>query len=397
VRFSGADLLLKDEAEMKVTRQRMNFALLNFRHARLRARGYLGVLFAALLLVTLAACSDGAPSTTTEASAAVTASDEAATTTEVPQTADPGAAEVLPALEPLTLAEGEKLRVVATTNLVAEVARRVGGEAIELTTLMPLGSDPHTYTPTPEDMRALNDAHVILINGLGLEEALMSTLTELDNPVPVVSVNAGTAPLTYGQATEEGTVATEGQAEAEAATQMHLLDPHTWLSVTNVMVWVDNVVASFAMLDTLNVDDYLSNAGAFQEELTALDAELRAQIDTLPAERRKLVSDHQEFNYFAQDYGFEIVGAVIPGLSTMAEPSAQELAALQDTITAAGVDTIFVADNVDDSAVNQLATDLGLEVVKLYTSSLSEADGPAPDYPTLMRALVNSIVTALAE
>jgi ABC-type Zn uptake system ZnuABC Zn-binding protein ZnuA len=110
-----------------------------------------------------------------------------------------------------------------------------------------------------------------------------------------------------------------------------------------------------------------------------------------------LVTDHQEFNYFAQDYGFEIVGAVIPGVSTMVEPSAQELAALQEAIKAAGVDTIFVAENVDNSVVSQLADDLGLEVVRLYISTLSEADGPAPDYPTLMRALVNSIVTALAE
>jgi ABC-type Zn uptake system ZnuABC Zn-binding protein ZnuA len=108
-------------------------------------------------------------------------------------------------------------------------------------------------------------------------------------------------------------------------------------------------------------------------------------------------TDHHEFNYFAQDYGFEVIGAVIPGVSTMVEPSAQELAALQDLATAAGVNTIFVGQNVEDSVVEQMAQDLGLEVVRLYVSSLSEPDGPAPDYPTFMRALVNSIVTALAE
>lgn len=334
---------------------------------------------------------DAAPAVAEEAGA------EAATTENVPEAADPGAAEVLPAMEPVTLAEGEKLRVVATTSLVADVAKRVGGDAIEVTTLMPLGTDPHSYSPTPQDLRTLNEAHVILINGLGLEEALMPMLTELETPVPVVSVNAGLAPLTYGAGMEAETVANAEEAEEAAADQAHLFDPHTWLSVNNVLLWVDNVAATFAMLDSLNVDSYFSNAAAYQTELTALDEELRAQIDTLPAERRKLVTDHQEFNYFAKDYGFEVIGSVIPGVSTMTSPSAQELAALQEAISAAGVDAIFVGENVNNSVVDQLASDTGIEVVKLYISSLSEADGPAPDYVTLMRANVNAIVSALAE
>jgi ABC-type Zn uptake system ZnuABC Zn-binding protein ZnuA len=312
-----------------------------------------------------------------------------------PVTADPGAAEILPALQPLTLGEEERLRVVATTSLVADVARRVGGDAVEVTMLMPLGVDPHSYTPTPQDLQSLNDAHLILVNGLGLEETLMPMLEELDTPVPVVSVNAGIAPLIYGAATDETQVASEGEAEAEAEEREHLLDPHTWLTVNNVSLWVENVAAVYAMLDTVHVDTFFSNASLYTEELAALETELREVIDTLPADQRKLVSDHLEFNYFAQEYGFEIVGAALPGISTMSAPSAQELAVLQNAVAEAGVDAIFVGENVDDGVVNQLATDLGIEVVKLYTSSLSEADGPAPDYVTLMRALVNAIVSAL--
>jgi ABC-type Zn uptake system ZnuABC Zn-binding protein ZnuA len=352
-----------------------------------------------LLLATLAACGGEATPAETEVAAAVAAAEgnEEAVTGASPVAADPGAAEVLPALEPVTLAEGEQLRVVATTSLVADVARRVGGDAIELTTLMPPGVDPHTYTPTPEDLRTLNDAHLILINGLGLEEALMPMLSELESPVPVVSVNAGMAPLSYGEGTQSEAAVSEEQAEDNVEQQSHLLDPHTWLSVNNVLIWIDNVAAALAMLDTVNVNSFFDNASTFHDELVALDEELRGQIDTLPAERRKLVTDHQEFNYFAQDYGFEIIGAVIPGVSTMVEPSAQELAALQEAITAAGVDTIFVSDNMNSSVIDQMANDLGLEVVRVYSNSLSEPDGPAPDYPTFMRALVNTIVEALAE
>jgi ABC-type Zn uptake system ZnuABC Zn-binding protein ZnuA len=189
----------------------------------------------------------------------------------------------------------------------------------------------------------------------------------------------------------------EAEENTEAQEEAHLLDPHTWLSVNNMLLWVDNVAATFAMVDTLNVDSYFSNAGAYHDELAALDEELFALIDTLPTERRKLVTDHQEFNYFAQEYGFEVIGAVIPGISTMTAPSAQQLAALQEAIQAAEADAIFVGENVDDKVVSQLANDLGLEVVKLYTSSLSDAGGPAPDYPTMMRYNVEAIVGALAE
>jgi manganese/iron transport system substrate-binding protein len=370
---------------MNVTRQ-----LFSFHTAQQAKRMRCWLLLLPILLLTTAACGGGAATTVAGEAVPVV---EGIGVSEEPEQADPGSAEVLPVMEAVTLAEGEKLRVVATTSLVADVVRRVGGEAIELTTLMPLGVDPHSYTPTPEDLRTLNDAHLILINGLGLEEALIPLLTELDNPVPVVSVNAGLAPLTYGEGTESETVTSEEGAEA----QDHLVDPHTWLSVNNVLVWIDNVAGALAMLDTLNVDSYFGNAGAYHDELVALDAELRAQIDTLPAERRKLVTDHREFSYFAQDYGFEIIGAVIPASSTMTSPSAQELAALQELIQAEEVSAIFVGENVDASVVDQLANDLGLEVVKLYTSSLSDADGPAPDYLTLMRYNVNAIVSALAE
>lgn len=352
------------------------------------------VLLSILLLAT-AACNGGTSATLPGDTVAVAeGASESAEDTDVsatPEQADPGAAEVLPGLEPVTLEEGERLNIVASTSLVADVVRQVGGDAVELTTLMPLGTDPHSYTPTPEDLRALNDAHLILINGLGLEEALMPVLTDLDTPVPVVSVNAGIAPLTYGEGTETEAIVSEDTAEDHD----HMLDPHTWLSVNNMLIWVDNVAAALAMLDTANVDSYFSNAGDYHEVLGALHVELLAQIDTLSVEQRKLVTDHREFGYFARDYDFEMIGSVIPASSTLTSPSAQELAALQELIQAEGVSAIFVGESMDASVIDQLANDLGLEVVRLYTSSLSDADGPAPDYPSLMRYNVNAIVTAL--
>lgn len=358
------------------------------------------LLLLSILLLTMAACGGDSAMADDATSVAASTGDSGETVEAVePEQADPGAAEVLPVLDPVTLAEGEKLRVVATTGLVADVVRHIAGDAVDLTTLIPVGTDPHGYAATPEDLRALNDADLILTNGLGLEESLLPILSELDNPVPVVSVNAGLAPLTYGQGTEDEAVESDEEAEAtnEEQKDKDLLDPHTWLSVNNMLVWVDNVAAVLAMLDTANVDDYFSNASAYHDELAELDTELRTQIDTLPEEQRKLVTDHREFNYFANDYGFQVLGSVIPGISTTAAPSAQELAALQDLIKAEGIKAIFVGENVDASVADQVANDLGIDVVKLYTSSLSDADGPAPDYPSMMRHDVEAIVSALAE
>jgi ABC-type Zn uptake system ZnuABC Zn-binding protein ZnuA len=294
----------------------------------------------------------------------------------------------LATLTPVPLADDERLRVVATTNLVADVVRRVGGDAVELTTLMPVGADPHTYTATPQDLRTLADAHVVLVNGLGLEEPLAPVLDTLDGP-PVISVNAGVATRAFGE--EAGHAEEAGDDHAHGG-----IDPHTWLRVANVMVWAENVAAVLAALDPSHAADYTAAGQAYRDELEALDGDLRARLEALPAERRKLVADHDSLGYFADEYGFTVIGALIPSFSTLAAPSAQELAALQDTIRAENVPAIFVETTVSPELANRLARDLGVQVVTLYTGSLSDPNGPAADYPAFMRYNVDAIVAALA-
>jgi ABC-type Zn uptake system ZnuABC Zn-binding protein ZnuA len=344
------------------------------------------VLLAALLLILgTAACGNGPSGDTGSTPAGATApEDDHAGEDHADEQAEEGDVETLPEIAPAQLAAGEKLHVVATTTLVADVARRVGGDQIELTTLMPGGVDPHNYTASPQDLRTLNDAQLILINGYALEEPLMPVLETLEGGAPVVSVSAGIVPLLP----EDG---------AEGSDHAHAADPHTWLSVPNVVVWTENVAAVLAAADPANADAYAAAAAAYGEELVALDTGLRAQIDTLAPERRKLVTDHAEFGYFAQEYGFEVVGAVVPAVSTLAAASAQDLAALQDVIRAEKVPAVFVGANVNTNLAAQLAEDLGIQVVTLQISALSEADGPIPDYPTLMRALVEAVVAGLSQ
>lgn len=327
-----------------------------------------------LSLTLIAGCATPA-GTSAPASAPVTADDhhdEAA-----------HAAATLPEVAAVDLAEGEKLRVVATTNIVGDVVRQIGGDAIDLTLLLPPGTDPHSYQARPDDLRTLNQAHVIFVNGLHLEEAMASVLENLDSDAPVIVINTGVTTL---------------ELDADHADDQHHegADPHTWMDVRNVEHWVENVAATLSALDPADAETFAANAAAYTTELAALHQEIATALAALPAAQRKLVTDHDNLGYLANAYGLTIVGTVIPSLSTMAAPSAQELAALQQQIAREGVKAILVGTTVNPSVAQQIANDTGAVVTTIYTDSLSDENGPAATYIDMMRYNLAQIVTALS-
>ena len=283
-------------------------------------------------------------------------------------------------LSPLDLRD-ERLRIVVTTNIMADVVQNVGGEAIEIVTLIPPGADPHTFQPSPGDLRAMTHAHVILINGAGLEEFLHQTLAQVSDEVPIISLSEGI---------ELRQFQTDHEDHAGA-------DPHVWFDPLNVMIWAENCAQVLSTLDVENRDFYNANAQQYVEALTSLHDWIENKVSDIPDQNRKLVTDHLAFGYFAQRYGFEMIGAVIPAYSTAAEPSAQELADLNDTIRAENVPAIFVGIMVDSRLTALVAEDTGVDMVALYTGSLGEPGGPADTYIRLMQYDVNTIVQALAE
>jgi ABC-type Zn uptake system ZnuABC Zn-binding protein ZnuA len=289
---------------------------------------------------------------------------------------DPVAYSSPQALASAPLAEGESLRVVATTSLVADAVRRVAGAAADLTTLMPPGTDPHSYEPTPQDLRAVAEAHLVLANGFGLELFLADLMESSGSSAPVVAVSDGIEPLRA----EDGSGG---------------IDPHTWLDPLNVARWVENIKAAVSALDPQRAAEYAERAAAYQADLEALDADLRHQIEDVPAEDRLLVTDHDELGYFAARYGFQVIGAVVPGTSTVAEPSAQEIAALEDAIRGYGVRAIFISQVVTPVLAQRVADDTGIRLVNLHVHSLTGPEGDAPDYLSLMRYNVRAIVFAL--
>jgi ABC-type Zn uptake system ZnuABC Zn-binding protein ZnuA len=297
-------------------------------------------------------------------------------------------AERMPTLTSVSLATGEKLKVVATTTIVADVVQAVGGDKISLSTLLAPNADPHSFEPTPRDAAAIAGAHVLFVHGLGLEEFLSALLSNVGDQVTLVPLSAGMTPLSGDHDEHDDKEGREDEHEGS-------FDPHTWFAVDNVMLWADNVATALAALDRANAESYRSNAAAYRAELEALDAWIREQVAQIPEARRQLVTDHLAFGYFADAYGLEQVGAVFPGYSSLTQPSAQELARLEDAIREKGVPAVFVGRSVNPSLAGRVATDTGVQLVYLYTGALSEAGGPADSYLKLMRYNVTAIVGAL--
>ncbi len=276
------------------------------------------------------------------------------------------------------------LKVVASTTIVGDVVAQVGGGLIQLTVLFPTGADPHTFEPRPQDIAALSDAQVVIISGLGLEEALEPVL-EANVKGTIVHASDGIDVLAFdGEVSgQDGEHAHEGG------------DPHTWTDPNNVIVWTENIAAALSEADPSNAATYRANADAYIASLRELDGWIRSEVAQIPVERRKLVTDHRALGYFADEYGFEQVGALVGAFSTNAAPSAQELAALEETIKLQNVTAVFVGNEVNPQLAEQVTQDTGTKLVYLYTGSLSEAGGEADSYLNFMRYNVNAIVEAL--
>lgn len=291
-----------------------------------------------------------------------------------------------------------KLKVVATTSVIGDVVRQVAGDAVDLTVLLPLGVDPHGYQPTPQDAAKIAQADVVFVNGLELEGFLDKLIENAGKQARVVVVSDGIEAMEGHEHEGEGH---EHEHEGEASTDEHAdhdhggLDPHVWMNPNNVRIWTRNIAVTLSELDPTNEATYLANAQRYDETLQALDAWIEEQVAQIPAEARRLVVDHNSFGYFAHRYGFEVVGAVIPGFSTLSAPSAQEMAQLEDAIRALGVKAMFVSTASNPALSERVAKDTGTQVVFLHTHSLTEPGGVADNYEKMMRYNVEAIVKAL--
>ncbi len=280
--------------------------------------------------------------------------------------------------------EDRRLYVVATTPIVADVVQQIGGEWVQVETLLPPGSDAHQYTPRPQDSVMLSKAQLVFANGAGLEVFLQPLLENAGATAQLIEVSKDVPLLRMEEEPNDGT----------SAQEEHAADPHTWFDPNNVLIWVDTIVQALSQADPTHAAEYRQNAEAYKAQLRELDAWIRDQVAQIPPENRKLVTDHRVFGYFAQRYGFEQVGTVIASFSTEASPSAQELAALEEAIRAYGVKAIFVEEIGNQALAEQVSRDTGVRLVTLY-HDLGPAGSEVDTYLKYMRYNVTEIVKAL--
>jgi len=287
-----------------------------------------------------------------------------------------------------TLVPQTTLKVLATESFLADIAQNVAGARLKVETLIPLGVDPHAFEPTPADVRRVADSQVLIANGAGLEEFLEKLLANAGGKRLVVEAAEGLKSRT-AQPGEEG----ETQ---DASAHHHEGDPHFWLDPNNVIRYVENIRDGLSQADPAGAATYRANADAYIAQLKELDRWIAEQVQAIPPERRLLVTNHESFGYFADRYGFKIVGTIMPSVSTGAAPSAQQLAALVNQIKSAKVKAIFLETGTNPQLAKQIAQETGVLVVtELYTHSLTEAKGLAPTYLMMMKYNVQAIVNAL--
>ncbi len=281
--------------------------------------------------------------------------------------------------------EKDQLEIVATTTFVGEVVERVAGNSAHITVLLEPGQNPHAYQPSPQDMVRISSADIVFSNGFGLEEFLDDLVGAADRTGAVVEVSRGIDPLV---------IDANGHEEQHQEHEEGAVDPHVWFDPNNLKIWTENIADAMAGADPENAKLYRSNADQYLAELDELDGWIRDQVATIPLENRELVTDHMSFGYFAEEYGFQQIGAVIPAATTEAETSGKQLAELMETIKEHDIKAVFVSMDIDPTMAEIVAEDTGIPLIPLYFGSLTRG-GPADTYQDFMRYDVEAIVSAL--
>ncbi|MGE3960257.1 MAG: metal ABC transporter substrate-binding protein [Dehalococcoidia bacterium] len=290
-------------------------------------------------------------------------------------------------------ADGDALRIVTTTPLLAEFAAGVAGEEARVEALIPRGVDLHSWQPSTAVARTVTEADVLIVNGYNLEESLLDIVFEnAPEGSTVVVAAAGLEALEGGHDHAGEEHADDEHAEKEQADDIARAegDPHLWLSVPNAIHYVENIRDALVAIDAGHAEGYRERADALIGELEALDAEVRAELDVIPAERRTIVVFHDAYQYLAHEYGLEVSAAVAPANPNQ-ETSAQAIAAIVERVRELGVTAVYREPQFSAQSLELIAQETGAEVLVLH-STLSD---DMPTYAAMMRANATSLSDGL--
>jgi len=267
----------------------------------------------------------------------------------------------------------DRLNVVASFSILGDLARNIGGDRVNVTTLVGPNGDVHVYSPTPADAKTTADAKLVIVNGLGLEGWLPRLVQSSGNKAIIATATEGIAPLKRGSNA----------------------DPHAWQSVTNAKNYVGNVRAALSAADPADAEVFKTNADAYLTKLDALEREVREAIAQIPQGRRKVISTHSSFGYFAAAYGIEFIAPL--GVSTESEASARDIAAIITQIKTTKIPAVFLENISDPRLIQRIAAETGARVGgTLYSDSLTDEKGDAPTYIEMVRHNIKALTRALA-
>ena len=268
-------------------------------------------------------------------------------------------------------AEG-RLNVIASFSILADFVKNVGGNRINVTSLVGPNGDVHVYAPAPQDAKTIADARLVVINGLGLEGWLQRLLQSSGSKATVVTASKDVPPLKLGSE----------------------VDPHAWQSVANAQIYVKNIRDALVQADGADADYFRQNAERYLAELDALDREVRSDVDKIPPERRKVISTHDAFGYFAKAYGIAFVAP--SGVSTETEPSARDVATIIVQIKKDKIPAVFLENITDDRLMRRIAEETGAALGgTLYSDSLTDEKGPVPTYIAMVSHNIKALTSAL--
>jgi zinc/manganese transport system substrate-binding protein len=266
------------------------------------------------------------------------------------------------------------LNVVASFSILADFVRNVGGDRVSVTTLVGPDGDVHVYTPAPVDAKKIADAKLVIINGFGLEGWLPRLVQSSGSKATVVTASTNITPHRLGSSA----------------------DPHAWQSVVNVRTYINNIRAALSAAAPADAEVFRSNAEAYLAKLDALEGEINQMIGRIPRERRKVISNHNAFGYFASTYDIEFIAPL--GVSTESEPSARDIAGIITQIKKEKIPAVFLENISDDRLIQRIAAETGAKVGgTLYSDSLTGENGDAPTYIDMVRHNIRTLSRALGQ
>jgi zinc/manganese transport system substrate-binding protein len=280
-----------------------------------------------------------------------------------------------------------KLPVIASFSILGDITRIIGGDRIALTTLVQPGSDAHVYAPTPADARAVAEAKLVISNGLKYEGWMKRIMQASASKAVLVEAATGVKGRVEKDSPGHGAKNMNGHDHAG-------LDPHAWQSVANVKLYAATIRDALIASDAAGKASYEASASRYLVELDTLEAEIRAVVARIPADRRKVITSHDAFGYFQQAYGIQFIAP--RGVSTEAEASAKDVARIIQQIKREKIAAVFLENISDQRLIQQIAKESGAMIGgTLFSDALSRADGPAPTYIRMMRHNISMISEAL--